>query len=282
MVEVLKTGVFDSIQDLGRADVQQFGVPYAGVMDQYSAMLANSILGNAPNAAVIESTFQGPSLKFQINTLICVSGANANPKINDQPVKLNMALAVKAGDILSFGKLNYGSRIYTAVFGGFQSEVVMNSRSMFTNVTKVSRLQKGDLIPISNVAIDAKTSHSLVKFHQSHFESDDITVLKGPEFESLAQDLKSELFERPFTVASTSNRMAYQVDERLPNDLDSMITSLVLPGTIQLTPSGQLIILMRDCQTTGGYPRILQLTEMAINRLAQKNFGSQIRFKLMN
>ena len=130
MVEVIKTGVFDSIQDLGRAEVQQFGVPYAGVMDQYSAMLANSILGNAPNAAVIESTFQGPSLKFQSNTLICVSGAYANPKINDKSVKLNTALPVKAGDILSFGILNYGSRIYTAVLGGFQTEVVMNSRSI--------------------------------------------------------------------------------------------------------------------------------------------------------
>ena len=76
--------------------------------------------------------------------------------------------------------------------------------------------------------------------------------------------------------------MAYQLKEPLENELTSIITSLVLPGTVQLTPSGKLIILMRDCQTTGGYPRILQLSEDSINRLAQKFTGDKINFILIN
>ena len=76
--------------------------------------------------------------------------------------------------------------------------------------------------------------------------------------------------------------MAYQLEDPLKNSLQPIITSLVLPGTIQLTPSGSLIILMRDCQTTGGYPRILQLSEASINRLAQKSTGDKVRFELIN
>ena len=75
--------------------------------------------------------------------------------------------------------------------------------------------------------------------------------------------------------------MAYQLQESLENSLEPILTSGVLPGTVQLTPSGKLIILMRDCQTTGGYPRVLQLKESAINILAQKYTGQQIRFKLV-
>ena len=282
MVEVLKTGLFDSIQDLGRAGVQHFGVPYSGAMDQYAAVLANSILGNATYLALLESTFQGPTLKFQNSTKICITGANANPKVNDLPIKMNTAITVNAGDILSFGKLEYGCRLYIAVLGGFQTEFVMHSRSMYPSITKSHRISKGDILPILEDCAMHHNTRTAVKTVESHFESTDIEVLKGPEFQLLDPDVRHKLLETSLTVANSSNRMAYQFEERLANDLDSMITSLVLPGTVQLTPSGQLIVLMRDCQTTGGYPRVLPLTEAAINRLAQKNFGKQIRFKLVN
>jgi len=73
--------------------------------------------------------------------------------------------------------------------------------------------------------------------------------------------------------------MAYQLNERIENNLKPIITSLVLPGTVQLTPSGQLIVLMRDCQTTGGYPRVLQLCEKSISILSQKFTGNTIHFE---
>ncbi len=282
MVEVLKTGIFDTIQDFGRTDVQQFGVPYSGVMDQYSATLANTILGNAPYVALIESTLKGPTLKFKSPTELCITGANANPKLNDKAIKINMAIVVKAGDVLSFGKIEYGCRVYIAVSGGFQTDFRMHSRSMYQSITKSHRIHKGDLLPISECTRSNLDAHSAVKPAKEHFNSPFIEVFKGPEFDWLDAELQSKLIHTAFTVASTSNRMAYQIEERLPNALKSMISSIVLPGTVQLTPNGQLIVLMRDCQTTGGYPRILQLSEGAINRMAQKNFGSQIKFRLIN
>ena len=81
-----------------------------------------------------------------------------------------------------------------------------------------------------------------------------------------------------FTISSDNSRMGYRLNETIPNNFESMLTSGVLPGTVQLTPSGKLIVLMRDCQVTGGYPRVLQLSENAINILAQKTTGDQLRF----
>src|SRR5690606_11465238 len=121
----------------------------------------------------------------------------------------------------------------------------------------------------------------VLKTPKAHFESVRIEVFKGIEFEMLGPDHQNKIFTTEFTVSKDSNRMAYQLDERFEHSLEPIITSPVLPGTVQLTPSGQLMVLMRDCQTTGGYPRILQLSEMAINRLSQRIPGQIIQFELL-
>ncbi|MBT8302888.1 MAG: biotin-dependent carboxyltransferase family protein, partial [Bacteroidia bacterium] len=90
---------------------------------------------------------------------------------------------------------------------------------------------------------------------------------------------QDKLFNQEFTISNTHSRMGYQLNEFLENDLKSILTSHVLPGTVQLTPSGKLLVLMRDAQTTGGYPRVLQLSESAINLMAQKNTNDKISFK---
>ena len=108
MVEVLKAGFYDSIQDLGRVGYQQYGVPYSGVMDVFSVLKANNLLGNDINDAVMEITMTGPILKFHCNTAICITGADLSPSLNGKSVKINNVIQIVKGDILSFGKLNYG------------------------------------------------------------------------------------------------------------------------------------------------------------------------------
>jgi len=124
--------------------------------------------------------------------------------------------------------------------------------------------------------------HAKIKAMSSYIESNIIKVYKGPEFDNLSNINIDFLFSKSYKISKDSNRMAYQLDEKLENNLKSILTSLVMPGTIQLTPDGQLIILMRDCQTTGGYPRILQLSEKSINILAQKRLGEFVQFELIN
>ena len=280
MVKVLKAGFYSTIQDLGRLGYQEYGVPYSGVMDTYSASMANILLGNDKNATIMEITMTGPTLEFSCDTGICISGAEISPKLNENPIKLNKPIPVKSGDILSFGKLIYGFRSYLAILGGFKTEKVMNSYSMYQGITKQAMLFKNNDLLIDASLKDFNKKHAAIKIRGTHFTTKLLDVFKGPEFQKLSKGQQDSLFSQPFTIAKENNRMAYQLAEPLENHLEPIITSSVLPGTIQLTPSGKLIILMRDCQTTGGYPRVLQLKESSINILAQKFTGDSIHFDL--
>lgn len=280
MIEVLNAGFYSTIQDLGRFGFQQYGVPYSGVMDGKSAALANALLGNEDNEAVIEMTMTGAKFKFKTATSIVISGADMSAMLNDHYIKLNKIINVNPDDVLSFGKLNNGFRTYLAVLGGFKAETVMGSKSMYQNITKALMLHKKDELLINNALNIKMDQHASIRIDDSYINSKTITVFKGPEFDMLSNYQQNQLFSNSFTISKDNNRMAYQLEETIENDLEPIITSSVLPGTVQLTPSGKLIILMRDCQTTGGYPRILQLQENGINSLAQKIMGQSLYIKL--
>ena len=281
MVKVIKPGFYTTIQDLGRFGYQDYGVPVSGAMDHYSAQFANALLNNNENDAVMEITMTGPTFEFQCHTLICISGADLSPKLNDLNIKLNSVIAVKPNDILSFGKMNYGFRSYLAVSGGFKTEIKLRSRSMYKNITSKLKIDANDHLMINEFNQTKTNKHAALKYNSERFGSNILEVYKGPDFELLTTVQQDQLFNKKFTISNLNNRMAYQFTELFDNNLKPIITSPVLPGTVQLTPSGNLIVLMRDCQTTGGYPRILQLKETSINLLSQKMTGQALQFKLL-
>ena len=281
MVKVLHPGFFSTIQDLGRKKYQHLGVPLSGPMDEHAAKIANAVLGNDDHCAVMEITMLGPKLEFNCNTIIAITGANLSPCLNGNNIKNNLAINITKGDVLFFGKPINGFRAYIAVSEGFQSEIVLHSRSMYQGVTQNYRLQKGDVLDIKPKNYSSR-KYAVLKFNVSYLEKQIIEVYRGPEFELLNDAQIDVIFNQTFTISKENNRMAYQLNELITNDLNDIITSLVLPGTIQLTPSGKLIVLMRDCQTTGGYPRILQLSKTSTNTFAQKMTGSKISFMLVD
>lgn len=280
MIKVIHPGFYSSVQDLGRFGYQQFGVPYSGVMDRYAASLANYLLGNPKASAVIEMTMTGATLEFLIPTNICVSGADMSPLLNTTNIPMNKSIPVKAGDRLSFGTLKSGFRSYLAISGGINTEAVMTSRSMYRGITDSFKLNKNDVLPIPNASILG--SYASVRVQSEYISSEYIEVFKGPEFDQLSASEIKKLKSTIFTVSKDHSRMAYQLEQTIENTLMPIITSPVMPGTVQLTPSGKLIVLMRDCQTTGGYPRILQLKASSMDILAQKFTGQTLSFKLLN
>ena len=280
MIKVLKAGFYSSIQDFGRYGYQEFGVPFSGVMDRKAAAFANSLVGNSEDEAVLEMTMLGASLQFSVNTYIAFSGAQMDAKLNGVGAMNNSLIAINPGDILSFGKLKLGFRCYLAVLGGFNTETVMKSKSMYPNITKASRLLKNDELAINASSLENQNTYSRIRYDESYMNSSTLEVYGGPEFENLTDTQQNELLSTCFTISNNNSRMGYQLNENLQNDLMAIITGPVIPGTVQLTPSGKLIVLMRDCQTTGGYPRVLQLSETAINSLSQKYTGQAISFKL--
>ena len=281
MIKVLASGFYTTVQDKGRRTSKKLGVPISGAMDGYSAQLANALLNNDNEAAVVEITLIGPTFQFLKHTFICLTGADLQATLNrDKNLKNNQLYSIKEGDILSFGKLIYGVRAYLGIWGGITSPPVLDSRSMFKNITPTPKIEKDYLLPFPNYTSELNLPKASLKVNFSHFESSILETFEGPEFYLLSEKQKHLLFQKKWTVSNNNNRMAYVMEDEFENTLEPIITSVVLPGTVQLTPSGQLIILMRDAQTTGGYPRILQLSEMAINRLSQKKVKESICFKL--
>lgn len=280
MLKVIKQGIYTTIQDLGRKGFAQFGVPISGAMDLYSATLANNLLGNDPNSAVIEITYGNATFLFTKPTLICISGADFNAKLNKNPIPVNKVVSVKENDVLLFTNKNYGIRTYIAVLGGFESEEKLQSKSFYKGITSSFILRKNDEV-FYNPSQEKRRSFVSVRVNKNHFTSKIIECFKGVEFELLSEYQKQLLQKTVFSISNDNSRMGYKLNETIPNNFTSMLTSAVLAGTVQLTPSGKLIILMRDCQVTGGYPRILQVTEVAVNKLAQKSTGDVFRLQII-
>lgn len=280
MIRVLNAGFFTTIQDKGRVGFAKFGIPISGVMDSYSADLANHILNNSLDTALLEITFGGCSLQFIKNTMICISGADFSPTVNQMKIPLNTRIFVHNNDVLSFGTRHFGAFCYLAVKGGFLTEIKFNSRSFFQNITDDFMIRKENLLPFLEFH-DFKSSHASVKTKKSYFKKTKIKCFKGPEFDLLTKNQQNLLLKNKFAISKDMNRTGFHLVEILENNLSQILTSAVLPGTVQLTPSGKLIVLMRDCQVTGGYPRILQLTEKSINIFSQKIAGDTFVFSIL-
>ena len=278
MIKVLQPGFYTSVQDLGRFGFGNIGVPTSGAMDQFSSKLANQILGNNEKDAVLEITQGNCSFLFQTTSMICITGADCTLRLNTIRISLNTAILVLEGDILTFKTPVYGVRSYLAVFEGFQTKIILNSRSYFNGITSTIRIEKEEILPITEFNSKITNTFATVKINKTHFELKKIKAFRGPEYELLSNIQKELLLKLIFTISKDNNRMGYRLKENIPNALEPILTSAVLPGTVQLTPSGRLIVLMRDCQVTGGYPRVLQLTEASVNQLAQKTTGDVFEF----
>jgi biotin-dependent carboxylase-like uncharacterized protein len=278
VIAILHPGIYCSIQDQGRFGHTKIGVPQAGYADAYAAKMANALLKNHEKDALIEITFGQGKFKFTSDTYICLTGADFSPKLNGKLIKMQSVYPIKKDSVLSFGKRVYGARVYLSVQGGIQTKKVYGSRSYFEGITQ-QKLVKGAILPILPIQKDSSNNFSRVRVSEKHFTTMYLPCFKGPEFSELNKEQQRKLFT-PFSISDDNNRVGYRIKESLENNLCSILTSAVLPGTVQLTPSGKCIILMQDCQVSGGYPRILQLSEIAIARVSQKITGDKIQFVL--
>lgn len=278
MIKVLKTGLFNTVQDQGRYGYAKMGVPVSGALDAYAAELANILLNNQKSEAVIEITFGQGRFQFKEAAVFCLTGADFSPKLNGDALEMNCLYQAQPRAILSFGKRSYGARTYLAVQGGVRTKAVLKSRSFLNGITQL-RLQKGDELKILKQQELLKTKNSRVKEHEEHFTSSLLACYPGPEFDQLNNQQKQRL-SKPFTISADNNRVGFRLNEVIENKLEPILTSSVLPGTVQLTPSGKLIVLMKDCQVSGGYPRVLQLSEYAIARISQKVAGEEVRLTI--
>jgi len=186
--------------------------------------------------------------------------------INENPVRHNTVQRIRIGDVVRLGITTAGNYGYLAIKNGFKTPLILGSRSMMKAVTSHFKINKSDHLPYDS--FNDKINQLNLNHEQGHV-SFVLKAYPGPEWHQLDRTTQEQLLTQSFKLTSQSNRMAFKAMCAVKNPLGSIASSPVLPGTIQWIPSNDLLILMRDAQTTGGYPRILQLTEESINILSQ-------------
>lgn len=266
-------------------------------MDRWSVQVANTLAGNKSSAAVIELHFPASEFFFEEPTLIVICGADFSPHLNGEEIPCRQPVLVNRFSILQFYGLKKGARAYLAVHGGFNVPAWLNSYS--TNLKAGSggfngrALQKDDEIPIpflepEFLSLLGKKEFIILPWKADiawdENETKAISILPGNEWDRLESVSKEEIQNQLFSITHQSDRMGYQLQGNplSVNTEEELVSSVVSFGTIQLLPDGQLIVLMADHQTTGGYPRIAHVISSHHSRLAQMKAGDKIRFRFTN
>ncbi len=297
-VLVKKGGLLSTVQDLGRKNFRCFGINPNGAMDRQAARLINILLGNDETEAVLEMHFPAPILEFEKDAIIALGGADFGAKLNQQEIESWRLYFAAKGSVLNFTEKLFGNRAYLAVKGGFEIEKWLGSFS--TNLRagiggfEGRSLQKDDRIEFNgkwkmengkfknrNLKFPYKISNDLIPAYSSR---PTVRIIAGAEFERLTAVSEQAFQTQNFTVSPNSDRMGFRLSGEPLYLLENLelVSSAVDFGTIQLLPDGQIIILMADHQTTGGYPRIAHVVSRDLPVLAQLGANDKVNFELIS
>jgi antagonist of KipI len=311
-VTIIKTGMQCSVQDLGRYGNQRYGVPISGAMDRHAASVANLLVGNRKELAVLEFVIHGAVIRFDDDALIAFSGSGAVPfattlqkstlgestlqKGMEAQLPVHKAIYVPKNTIVELQYSDKGCRMYMAVAGGIDVPEVMGSRSTYLpagageKISAGSNLEVGAMSDVSINMMRSLTREFVVVAKWGAIElieeagSDYIRFLKGAEWEQFTKVSQDNWLNDWFTVSNASDRMGIKLEGGQLARVNSgeMISTAVTQGTVQVIPDGSPLILMADAQTTGGYPRIAQIINADLHILAQKRPGDKIRFRAVS
>ena len=267
ILEVLRSGVLTSVQDLGRHGLRHLGISQCGALDPLALQQANLLLGNAPGAAGLEISVGPVLLRFHADAVIVLSGVDFAPTLEDcagaaskLTVLTGHRVSIPAGSTLSLTRPAIpGARCYLAVAGGIDVPVVLGSRSTDLKAGFGGHagraLEAGDLLPLGKahppVADGARGVRGLAPTHV-------LRALPGPEYEQFTSAAHTQFWMQPWRISHQSNRMGMRLNGpplQLRAPL-SLLSAGVLPGDVQVPADGLPIVLASDCQTIGGYPRI--------------------------
>jgi len=269
--QFLKLGFHTLIVDNNALGYQQYGLPVGGPMDENAAKAANFLVGNEPDSPLFEITLKGPEIIFEEDCQMAITGANISPKIdgNDAP-QYETIYITQGGKTLSFGKLISGCRAYLAIRGKWRQEDQKASKKLAIERLNATNIEKVEWLgSLRRKEIPQPEGSTLV-----------VNVQKGPEFTLLPDSSKTALFETTFSLLPESNRMGYRLSPKLPTINESIISSGVVPGTLQITENGTPILLMKDGPATGGYVRALVVIKKDVSKLGQLKPGDKLTFRV--
>ena len=312
---VLRGGASTTVQDLGRWGFQALGVPVSGACDADALRWANRAVGNPDGAAGLEVAAVGPELRVEQNTVVAYTGADMDAHIDGRPMSVGEPVVARQGAVIRCGQTRGGLRGYLAIAGGLDVPIVLASRSTclpggFGGIAGRT-LRAGDRVaigrardaahegrvwPESHLAPTVSSRPPSSGMETSHVaqrreatarrvagEPVRLRVLPGPQRAAVGESHLARLLSGTFQVSAQLNRVACRLQGRptsLPVPFDDMVPVGTVPGAVQVTPAGDLLVLLADRQTTGGYPQVLSVIGADLGSASQLCPGDAVQFAL--
>ena len=293
--KIINPGLSTSVQDLGRPGYFHLGIPLSGAMDQLALRAANLLVGNDEGAACLEAVFVGPHLEFAEDAVIAVTGAEMPVKIDGEEKAPWTALRIKAGQVLSFGYLKSGARIYIAIAGGVDVPLALGSRSTYAigalGGFKGRPIAKGDELPVG-LAASVREGRSIPeRLRRRPSNPAALRVLPGLYWHRLVEDSHRQFFEDVWKVAPEADRMGYRfrggraltfVDREPPfgagSDPSNIVDACYPYGSIQAPGGSEPIVLHRDAVSGGGYFMLGTVISADMDLIGQLQPNTPTRF----
>lgn len=299
MIRILKPGLLTTVQDLGRPGFQQYGIVVGGALDAFAARVANLVVGNEDNDAVLEMAQTGPDLLFTRDTLVAWTGGDFAATVGGQPLPRDRAVRVAAGETVSFGVARSGLRAWLAVAGGIDVPLVMGSRTTYRRAGlgghKGRPLVAGDelktfpaperaLAVLAALAAGGKRATAWTVRPETMGKPaapGAVRAMPGPEWDWFTDHAQRDFFAASWEATREADRMGVRLQGPVltlvrPRE---MISSAVNAGVVQVPAAGQPIVLLPSRQSVGGYPRLVSVATVDLGRFAQLRPGAKVRFE---
>jgi biotin-dependent carboxylase-like uncharacterized protein len=279
-VSFLRAGPLTTVQDLGRSGHRALGVSLGGALDSFAAQVANLLVGNSIDTAVIEIVVGGVRLGFDDQRALAWIGGDFPLQLAGTTVAPGRRVFVRQDEMLEIGLTRGGARMWLALSGGFDVPLILGSRS--TDLRSGfggydgRALRDGDRLSLGGSALGAQSERTTdwsapEDWAKTATQRSILRVVRGPEWGEFSGAAQKALLQTSFTVSAQTDRMGARLtgaELQRPQEHE-LLSEPVAPGTVQVARDGQPIILLGDCQTIGGYPRIAHVITVDLGRVAQ-------------
>lgn len=302
MIDIIQPGLLSSVQDLGRPGHRNSGISPGGALNSLALTLGNMLVGNPDTAAGLEITMGNCELRFNRATRIAITGDDFGATLDGEAVPTFWSVPVQAGQTLKLAITGnfaaQGIRSYLAVAGGIDVPAILGSRSTDLKASfggfQGRALRKGDRLPQGDATnntpggpafgIRSPQWSALATQPGDSSKLVMLRVLPGPEYEQFSATARAALWRDKWRITPNSNRMGYRLEgpELARKQSKDLLSHGVVPGVIQVPPSGQPIVLMGDAQATGGYPKIGVVIQADMWKLAQAPLNTMLQLNICN
>ncbi|MGK0292325.1 MAG: biotin-dependent carboxylase-like uncharacterized protein [Porticoccaceae bacterium] len=274
------------LQDLGRFGYKNYGVTHCGAIDPYNLRVANILVGNKQGTACLEFTLLGAEFVVTVPSIRIAFVGDFPVSVNGEARDNFCSSHLNEGDTLTIGAASQCIRGYLAVAGGFFAKKELGSYSTHM------RSGLGGFHDPMQASVTLPTNNSFAASGREYYfsnvlrreENDSIRVVSGPQSEHFTKQGIDDFYAKPFSISNDSDRMGYRLENNVIEHAGdgNIISDPTVPGSIQVPASGNPVVLMADCPTTGGYPKIATITTVDRGLLAQKGPGSEVKFEAVS